>query len=276
MRYGVERRSKTLRVEFLKNWRRTIRYSISGAVVVALTSCEGKHRVYELPVQQDAAADPRELLPPSSSASSEGARDASSSETPNIATALVPEGSGNPPLESASSNGAAASGDVGEAVDAAPGPLDANCSGTADCASGFCAPGVDGAGRCCDRACNTSPCERCSAEGSCGALPTFAQECQEVTCPLDNVCQDFEQSIAAGTCQDAARCAAASDCTFDWKPAAREGQACACNGNGCTLLVREGDLYRLSDRRRPARRLRRRMLDRPRPDMACRAAHQFG
>jgi hypothetical protein len=238
MQCRAEQRSKILRAQLVKNCWQTIRYLAPGALLVlALMSCEGKHRPYELPMQQDAAADTRALLPPSTSAFPDGAGGGSSSENLDIGTAPVSERPGNPPLDQASADEAAASG---AAAESAPAALGANCSAPADCASGFCALGVDGVGRCCDRACNTTPCERCSAGGSCGALPIFAQECPEVSCPLDNVCQDFEQSIAAGICQDTTRCATASDCSFDWKPVAREGQACACSEDGCTLLVGEG------------------------------------
>ena len=202
------------------------------AMALSLTSCEGEHRVYVPPVQQDASADTRSLLPPPGIVA-DGAGEGPSTNVLEGVSARSSENPGNPPLDMV------AAGDADGAAQTVPASLGASCVVAADCASGFCATGIDGGGRCCDRACNASPCERCAADGSCGALPTFAQECPEVTCPQDNVCQDFAQSIASGTCQDTTRCAAVSDCGFAWKPAARDGQACACDDSGCTLLTRE-------------------------------------
>ena len=55
MQCGVERRSKVLRAQLVKSWWNTLRCSAPGAMILlALTSCEGKHRFYELPMPQDA------------------------------------------------------------------------------------------------------------------------------------------------------------------------------------------------------------------------------
>jgi hypothetical protein len=102
----------------------------------------------------------------------------------------------------------------------------------------LCATAVDEVTRCCDRACSGVACERCSLDGTCGAVPPFATECSEVVCPSDDVCRDFDQAIVAGTCAEG-RCATAADCAFEWTGAARSGQACECDATGCALSVTE-------------------------------------
>lgn len=113
------------------------------------------------------------------------------------------------------------------------------CETDDQCGSGFCTPDGDGLRRCCDSPCNGGQCERCSAAGQCGAVPVFATECPEISCPADDVCRDFEQAIAAGTCAEAGRCAGTSDCSFDWTEGTREGAACACTDAGCVLRAGE-------------------------------------
>lgn len=219
-------------------WKAARTAATGAALALLLTSCEGEHRNYVAPMQQDASSNTRSLLPPPGVVA-EGVAGGGSSEAPDVVPASMSENPGQLPLDTPSTAGIATSGDADGSTETALGPLGASCVLAADCVSGFCAAGVDGGGRCCDSACNGNPCERCSADGTCGALPTFARDCPEVTCPPDNVCQDFAQSIASGTCQDTTRCAAVSDCGFTWKPAAREGQACACDDDSCTLLTRE-------------------------------------
>lgn len=113
------------------------------------------------------------------------------------------------------------------------------CAADLECESNICAPDVDDFTRCCDRTCGDRACERCSNDGTCGAAPVFAAECGEVTCPADDVCRDYQQGIAAGSCIEPARCAALSDCTFEFTSVARGGEACVCDGAGCTLATRE-------------------------------------
>jgi hypothetical protein len=114
------------------------------------------------------------------------------------------------------------------------------CASNEECGSGFCASDVDGVQRCCDRACSGVVCERCSVEGVCGAVPVFAEECAEVACPADDVCRDFDQTIAAGKCAEVGRCSAVTDCAFSWTPVSRDGVACACSTDACGLRVTEG------------------------------------
>jgi hypothetical protein len=113
------------------------------------------------------------------------------------------------------------------------------CAANAECESNVCAPDVDDFSRCCDRACGEAECERCSTAGVCGSPPAVASECPEVACPADDVCRDFQQAIAAGTCSGTGSCSSPADCTFDWTPAAREGEACECDAAGCKLAVPE-------------------------------------
>lgn len=120
----------------------------------------------------------------------------------------------------------------------APLELGEPCAEGADCASGTCSLAVDEIPRCCESNCSGVECQRCSLEGACVAAPSFAAECPEVICPSDDVCRDFEQSIAAGTCTEAG-CSTAADCSFEWKPAAREGAACECDEASCALSVAE-------------------------------------
>jgi hypothetical protein len=99
MQWGVERRSKAV-----KNLWTASRHLAPQAMIV-LASCEGQHRLYELPMQQDAASDTRALLTPSSAGSSEGSGGGSASETPDVMTVPASEGPGNPPLDTTSSLG---------------------------------------------------------------------------------------------------------------------------------------------------------------------------
>ncbi len=79
----------------------------------------------------------------------------------------------------------------------------------------------------------------CEAPG-CEALPLqpCGPECPEVPCPADDACRDYEDLLSQGTCS-AETCATVADCPFTWKPAAREGEACTCDGAGCELLEGE-------------------------------------
>lgn len=64
-------------------------------------------------------------------------------------------------------------------------------------------------------------------------------ECPELACPADDVCKDYAERLPAGTCSEGGACASAGDCEFSWKPAAREGDACQCDDEGCRLLAGE-------------------------------------
>ncbi|HKO93643.1 MAG TPA: hypothetical protein VJU61_20965 [Polyangiaceae bacterium] len=63
-------------------------------------------------------------------------------------------------------------------------------------------------------------------------------ECPEVVCPADDVCKDYAPVLPRGTCgPGGTACASAADCSFAWKPEARDGAACACDAAGCKLLA---------------------------------------
>ncbi|HWO14307.1 MAG TPA: hypothetical protein VNN80_32600, partial [Polyangiaceae bacterium] len=56
--------------------------------------------------------------------------------------------------------------------------------------------------------------------------------CDPAGCPRDDVCRRYG-TVPKGTSPDA------GCCPFDWTPAAREGAACRCDDNGCSLLLGE-------------------------------------
>ena len=85
------------------------------------------------------------------------------------------------------------------------------------------------------------------ADASSGAEPETAMceggtsddRCPEVACPGDDVCRDYVEGIAAGTCAGPGRCAAAEDCSFVYTPVARAGEACSCVESRCGLRLGE-------------------------------------
>lgn len=68
---------------------------------------------------------------------------------------------------------------------------------------------------------------------------TGDDRCPEVACPGDDVCRDYVERIAAGTCAGPGRCAAAEDCSFVYTPVARAGEACSCLESRCGLRLGE-------------------------------------
>jgi hypothetical protein len=217
--------------------------SLSVFAWLASFGCQGTQR--ELPASATLASQPgapTTVLSDAGGAASGSPADPSAVPGAIGAPPALAEGSSmGVPLESgmsSSGNAAPQSGDIGAVSDAgsaaAPSALGQACAVAADCTSGFCAAGADGVSRCCETACDGA-CQRCSATGSCDALPKFASECAEVTCPADDVCRDYEQSIAAGSCKAAGQCANAPDCTFQWTTVARGGDACQCDDTGCKL-----------------------------------------
>lgn len=57
--------------------------------------------------------------------------------------------------------------------------------------------------------------------------------CLQAGCPVDDACRDYAATPAGGD----AGCVTLADCPFTWKEAARGGEACRCEGSGCSLLV---------------------------------------
>ena len=110
--------------------------------------------------------------------------------------------------------------------------LGATCTGDADCAEGHCVQGAGGARICCDTACD-GVCQACSASGHCDAPPPADARCPAVTCPADNLCLDYPQSLDAGGCRSFGQCRTSQDCVGSaLLPAAQ----CACGADGsCTL-----------------------------------------
>jgi hypothetical protein len=78
----------------------------------------------------------------------------------------------------------------------------------------------------------TAPCEGPSCVVS--ERPT-QPSCLQVGCPADDACRNFADARAAAGPD--AGCLTLADCPFTWKPAAREGEACRCDGTGCLLLA---------------------------------------
>ncbi|HTV18182.1 MAG TPA: hypothetical protein VMG12_05915 [Polyangiaceae bacterium] len=62
-----------------------------------------------------------------------------------------------------------------------------------------------------------------------------AEGCLPAGCPEDDGCRDYAGN-PAGMSPDAG-CITLADCPFTWKPEARGGEACHCDGTGCTLLT---------------------------------------
>jgi hypothetical protein len=66
-----------------------------------------------------------------------------------------------------------------------------------------------------------------------GLLPPDERPCLTV-CPADDACRDY-QELPPGNGPDAG-CLTAKDCPFEWKPAARDGEACRCEDGACLFL----------------------------------------
>jgi len=205
------------------------------AVLAVFVACSGKKRPFadELSLPEDvgtAGATGGEMPPGSLS----GVGGAGASGSPGASSEGVPL-PGAPCASGACDAGLGSGGAAGSVLSALGQP----CAANADCESNVCAPDVDDFSRCCDRPCGEGDCERCSTAGVCGSPPVVASECPEVACPADDVCRDFQQAIAAGTCREAGSCSNPADCTFEWTVAAQEGQACECGDAGCSLAVSE-------------------------------------
>jgi hypothetical protein len=69
-----------------------------------------------------------------------------------------------------------------------------------------------------------------------GSIVPCGSACPEVECPADDACRDYDDRIEAGNCNGSGSCAGPGDCSFTWRPAARDGAACACGAAGCQLL----------------------------------------
>lgn len=117
--------------------------------------------------------------------------------------------------------------------------LGEGCGVDGDCAEGHCVVGADGANICCDTACD-GLCEQCSNAGRCDSAPATDDRCGEVDCPVDNVCRDYPESLAAGECTGLGLCREASACLSDYE-ALRPDAQCDCDSLGaCTLRVSVG------------------------------------
>jgi hypothetical protein len=112
--------------------------------------------------------------------------------------------------------------------------LGASCSDDQECAEGHCV-GAEGAAICCDAPCD-GQCEQCSAAGHCDQKPATDPRCEAVTCPGDNPCRDYPDTLTQNLCARFSQCATAQSCPAT---ALRPAANCDCDAElHCTL--REG------------------------------------
>jgi hypothetical protein len=113
------------------------------------------------------------------------------------------------------------------------------CEVDDDCAEGHCVASGDGARVCCDAACD-GVCQACSAAGRCETTPATDARCTAVTCPADNVCRDYVDTIADNLCRAFGQCRDALDCGAAGAfTALRPSAQCVCDpaSGGCSLAV---------------------------------------
>jgi hypothetical protein len=118
--------------------------------------------------------------------------------------------------------------------------LGESCAVGEDCAEGHCvAGGQGGALVCCDAACD-GVCQACSAAGRCEGTPATDARCEAVTCPVDNVCRDYPETITEDLCRSFGQCRSALDCVVpDAFASLRPTAQCVCepaSGN-CALAA---------------------------------------
>lgn len=116
--------------------------------------------------------------------------------------------------------------------------LGETCEADAQCGSGHCAAGANGAKLCCDAACD-GVCTACSSDGHCNVTPTEDAECGVVTCPGSNACTTYPPSRALcasfGVCETTA-----SYCEPQYTTASCSGGGtCDGRGNCCPKPSRE-------------------------------------
>jgi hypothetical protein len=118
--------------------------------------------------------------------------------------------------------------------------LGAACALDADCAEGHCvSSGADGTRVCCDAACDGT-CQACSAAGRCEVTPPTDTRCEAVTCPADNVCRNYADSITDNLCRSFGQCRTALDCaTADFFTSLRPTAQCVCDAasGNCALAA---------------------------------------
>jgi hypothetical protein len=114
------------------------------------------------------------------------------------------------------------------------------CTADEECAEGHCvASGADGARVCCDAACD-GVCQACSAAGRCEVTPATDARCTAVTCPADNACRNYVDSITDNLCKSFGQCRTALDCgTPEFFTALLPDAQCVCDPatGGCTLAT---------------------------------------
>lgn len=110
------------------------------------------------------------------------------------------------------------------------------CQNSEDCAEGNCVTGADGAGLCCDTACD-GVCEQCGANGRCDTAPEAEPRCDSVTCPPDNACRNYPDALEGGQCSGFGVCRDARSC-LDAFESLRVEAECTCDDQGnCELLT---------------------------------------
>lgn len=136
----------------------------------------------------------------------------------------------------AADGGSGTTGDAGSPSGGASAfTLGAECGSDGECASEHCVDGV-----CCENACD-GPCENCSSQGRCDAMPTDDAACLAVTCPSDTTCRDFDAQITTGRCAALGECKTAIDCPHqdeaDRTVCGEDGEVC--RGGVCEYQTTE-------------------------------------
>lgn len=70
-----------------------------------------------------------------------------------------------------------------------------------------------------------------------GGEQSIGPRCLQAGCPESDACRSYADA-PTGAGADAG-CLTLASCPFTWKPAAREGEACRCDDDGCLLLLGE-------------------------------------
>jgi uncharacterized membrane protein len=120
----------------------------------------------------------------------------------------------------------------GECVHAELARLGEACEEDAECGSGHCVVGQDGARLCCDAACD-GVCTACGTDGHCDVTPTEDAECGELTCPESNECTVYPpKGAACGSFGECAKAEAYCEPTYT-KQSCGDGLLCDGRGNCC-------------------------------------------
>jgi hypothetical protein len=114
------------------------------------------------------------------------------------------------------------------------------CTIVEECAEGHCvASGAGGARVCCDAPCD-GVCQACNATGRCEETPATDARCTEVTCPADNACRNYVDSISDDLCKSFGQCRTTLDCvTPEFFTGLLPDVQCVCDPatGGCTLAA---------------------------------------